>query len=95
MGLDQRGAALHPVAVVAVEDAVDVAHLGMVDVAADHAVDAAPARFARERLLEVADEADGVLDLVLEVVPTATSTAGRAARAAALKMRVERSASVV
>ena len=51
--LDQRRAALHPVAVVAVEDAVDVADLGLMDVAADHAVDAAPARLAGDRVLEV------------------------------------------
>src|SRR6185369_388688 len=31
---DERGAALHPVAVVDVGDAVDIAHLGLVDVAA-------------------------------------------------------------
>jgi hypothetical protein len=39
----QRGAVLHPVAVVEVEHAVDVAHLAKVDVAADVAVEAAPA----------------------------------------------------
>src|SRR5579883_1312869 len=65
--LDQRGAALDPVAVVAVEDAVDGADLGMVDMAAHHAVDAAAARFARHRALIVADELHGVLDLVFEV----------------------------
>ena len=47
--LDERGQALDPVAVVGVEHAVDVAHLGVVDVAADHAVDAAPARLACQR----------------------------------------------
>src|SRR5689334_21097306 len=39
--LDQRGAALHPVAVIAIEDAVDLLDLGLVDVAADDAVQAA------------------------------------------------------
>jgi hypothetical protein len=43
--LDQRGAAFHPVAVVAIQRAVDLAHLGAVDMAADHAVVAALARF--------------------------------------------------
>ena len=52
--LDQGGAALHPVAVVAVEDAVDLADLGLVDVAADDAVDAAPAGLVGDRVLEVA-----------------------------------------
>ena len=65
--LDQRGAALDPVAVVAVEDAVDGADLGVMDVAAHHAVDAAAARFARHRVLVVVDELHGVLDLVLQV----------------------------
>ena len=65
--LDQRGAAFDPVAVIAVEDAIDVADLGVVDVAADHAVDAAPARFARHRVLVAVDELDRVLDLVLQV----------------------------
>ena len=47
--LDQRRQALDPIAVVAVQRAVDHAHLGMVDVAADHAVHAAPACLARDR----------------------------------------------
>ncbi len=50
--LDQRRAALDPVAVVAVKHAADVADLGMMDVAADDAVDAAraaPRRRSRRR----------------------------------------------
>ena len=39
--LDQRAAAFDPVAVVAVQRAIDDAHLGAVDVAADHTVKAA------------------------------------------------------
>ena len=65
--LDQGGAALDPIAVVAIEHAVDGADLGVMDVAAHHAVDAAAARFARHRMLVVVDELYGVLDLVLEV----------------------------
>ena len=61
--LDQRRAALHPVAAIVVGDAEIVVHRGAVDVAADHAVDRALPRLARERLLELADEVDGVLDL--------------------------------
>ena len=64
--LDQRRAAFDPVAVVAVEDAVDVADLGVVDVAADHAIDAAPARLVGHGVLVVGDELHGVLDLVLQ-----------------------------
>ena len=60
--LDQGGAALHPVAIVAVEDAVDDLDLGLVDVAAHHAVEAAALGFLRHRMLEVADELDRVLD---------------------------------
>ncbi len=66
--LHQRRQALDPVAVVAVQHAVDVAHLGVVDVAADDALHAAPARLARDRDFEVADVADRALDLELEVL---------------------------
>src|SRR5260221_1264967 len=64
--LHQRGEALDPIAVVAVEDSADVADLGLVDVAAHHAVEAAAARLLRERRLEVADVADRVLHALLE-----------------------------
>jgi hypothetical protein len=64
--LDQPGAAFHPVAVVAVQHAVEVADLGVMDMAADHAIDAALARFLGYGLLVVADIFDRVLDLVLE-----------------------------
>ncbi len=64
--LDQGGAAFHPVAVVAVEDAVDVADLGLVDVPAHHAIGAAAPGLRRHRVLELAHIADRVLDLVLE-----------------------------
>ena len=43
--------ALDPVAVVGVEHAFDGVHLGGVDVAAEHAVGAAPLGFARHRVL--------------------------------------------
>ena len=44
---------------------VDVANGRVMDVAADHAVDAALARLGGQRLLEIADEIDGVLHLEL------------------------------
>src|SRR6516165_4064004 len=47
--LDEGGTALYPVAVVAIENAAQIAHLGVVDMAADDAVDAAPARFFGDR----------------------------------------------
>jgi hypothetical protein len=65
--LDQRRQAFDPVAVIGVEDAADVAQLGMVDVAADHAVHAALARLAGHRFLEIAHVADRALDLQLQV----------------------------
>src|SRR5258706_10238539 len=52
---DERGQALNPVAVIAVEDAVDVADFGFVDVTADHTLRAAPPRFGRHRALKVDD----------------------------------------
>src|SRR5580704_801494 len=65
--LDQGGAALDPVAVVDIGDAADLAHLGLVDVAADHPVDAAPARLVGDRQLVVLDELQCVLHLDLQV----------------------------
>ena len=64
--LDQRGAAFHPVAVVDVGDVADLAHLGLVDMAADHPVDAAPARLVGDGDLVVLDELQGVLHLDLQ-----------------------------
>src|SRR5258706_4281868 len=64
--LHQRGEAFHPVAVVAVEDPADVADLRLVDVSAHDALEAALARFLRERRLEVADVVDGVLHALLQ-----------------------------
>ena len=65
--LDQRRATFDPVAVVAIENAVDAPDLGAVDVAADDSVDTAAACFRDHRLLVVADVLDGVLDFVLQV----------------------------
>src|ERR1700685_2396970 len=45
--LDERRATLHPIAVIAIQYAVDVAHLGPVDVAANHGIDSALARRLR------------------------------------------------
>ena len=63
--LHQRGEAFDPVAVVAIQHAADVADLGLVDVAAHDAVEAARAGFTRQRLLEGTDVADGILHPVL------------------------------
>lgn len=60
--LHQGGAALHPIPVVEIGDAVDLAHLGLVDMAADHAVDPASARFLGQAAFEGVDELQGVLD---------------------------------
>jgi len=65
--LDQCCQAFDPVAAVAIQETVDVADFGVMDVAAQHAVVAVAARLARQYLLEAADEADGVLHLVLQV----------------------------
>src|SRR6202000_3316584 len=54
--LDQSGAALHPIAVVAVMHAVDDAGFRLVDMAADHTVIAVAPRLGRHRGFEVADE---------------------------------------
>ena len=49
-------------------EAVESADLGLVDVAADDAVAIAPPRFVGHHFLERGDEADRVLDLVLDVL---------------------------
>jgi hypothetical protein len=63
--LDDRGAAFNPVARVDVGDPVEIAQRRVVDVAADHAVAFQALGFLGQRLLEMADEADGILDLEL------------------------------
>ena len=65
--LRQRRAALDPVAAVQVAEALDVAHLGAVDMAADDALDAVLARELHHAVLELCDVADGRLGVVLEV----------------------------
>ena len=60
--LDEGRAALDPVAAIEIAQASDVAVGGVVDVAADDAVGAAPARLLRERVLEFADIGDRRLD---------------------------------
>ncbi len=62
--LNERGATLHPIAVIIIGDAFDVAHLGRVDMPGDHAVDSARTGFVRDDLFELRDELDGVLDLL-------------------------------
>src|SRR5271165_6213288 len=42
MVLDERGAAFDPVAVIEIQHTLHLAHFGMMDVAADHPVEAAP-----------------------------------------------------
>ena len=63
----ERGAAFDPVPVVAIDHARDVLDLGMVDVPADHPVEATRTGFACKCVLEIADEAGGVLHLQLQI----------------------------
>ena len=63
--LHDVGAGFDEIPGVDIGDPFEVADHGMMDVAADHAVGAAPSRFVRERRFERADEIDGVLDLQL------------------------------
>src|ERR1700675_2764263 len=66
-GFDKRGAAVDPVAVIAVEHAADVGHLGPMDMAADDAVQAAPTRGVRGSRLEAVHVAHRIADATLEV----------------------------
>src|SRR5271166_4937973 len=53
--LDQGGAAFHPVPVVDVQNPADFAHFRLMDMAADDAVEAAPAGLAGQGGLEAVD----------------------------------------
>ena len=63
--LGHRGAAFDPVAAIDVADAEIVMDDGVMDVAADHAVDAVALRFGGEPLLERADVIDRIFDFML------------------------------
>jgi len=67
VGLDDGRAAFHPVAAVEVVDARERAVGGVMDMPADHAVDATPPGLGGDRLLEGADEGDGALNPILEI----------------------------
>ena len=86
--LDQRAAAFDPVAVVAVQRAVDVADFGVVDVAAHHAVIAAPARLGGHGAFKVADVVHRLLHLVLQVARQRPVRQAQA-RAKAVEVAVE------
>ena len=64
--LDSCRAAFHPVAAIHINQAIDGANHRMVDVTADYAVHMLAAALGAERLLELADEVDGVLNLELD-----------------------------
>src|SRR5262245_11863468 len=66
----------------------------MMDVAADHAVDVMAPRLAAQRLLELADKVDGVLDFELD--PSRQRPVRQAEQAAeAVEMRVQHDRQVV
>jgi hypothetical protein len=63
----QGRAAFNPIAVVAVENAADVADFRVVDMAAHHAIDMPLAGFARQGFLEIGNERGGVLHLEFQI----------------------------
>ena len=63
----QSGAAFHPIAVVAVQNAVDVSGFRVMDVAGNHAIEAAASGLTRQSMLEVRNERRGVFHLVLQI----------------------------
>lgn len=65
---DDRRATFNPVTGIVVEDAVDLAHLSVMNVTADHTINTLAASFGRKRVLEIADEVDSLLDFQLEVL---------------------------
>jgi hypothetical protein len=62
--LGERGAAFDPVTAIHVANAEILVNDSVVNMAADHAVDAMPPRFFRQGLLECANIVHGVLDLM-------------------------------
>src|SRR3954470_3270759 len=61
--LDKRGAALHPVAVVAIKHAAEVADFGVMDMAAHHSVEVTAAGRIGQRLGIGANILHGIFDL--------------------------------
>ena len=65
--LDERAATLDPIAIVAVQDAVDVPHLGAVNMTTNHPVVTPFSRFIGHSDLKVCDEIQGLFHFVLQV----------------------------
>ena len=65
--IQQRGTAFNPVAVVAVQHAVDVAHPGAVDVSAHHALVATASRVVCHCYVKVGHKAQSTSDFLLQV----------------------------
>src|ERR1700722_4153129 len=63
---DEGGAAFDPVAVVHVHDPVDLAHFGVMDVTANHAIETAAARLGGQRGLKTVDRFHRFLHLALQ-----------------------------
>ena len=83
---DKGAAAFNPVSVVEVEDATDHADLGMVDMAAHHAVHAAHRGFTGHGLLEAGDIFDRILHFVFE--PSRQRPIGQAETLAQREQRI-------
>lgn len=64
---DKRCATLDPIAIVAVHDAVHIAHFRRMDMTADHTVCAPSARFFDDRVLELRDVLNRVFYFVFQV----------------------------
>src|ERR1043166_1884980 len=92
--LDSCGAAFHPVSAVHVDQAVDGADHRVVNMPANHTIDLLPASLRAQRLLEFADEIDGILDLELD--PARQRPVGQAEQApGAVEIGIERDREVV
>jgi len=63
----QSGQAFHPVAVIGIQDTIDIPQLGMVDMPAHDAIRATLARLAGERSLKVPNEAHRAFDFEFQV----------------------------
>ena len=64
---DKSGAAFNPIPVIAIKNTVNQLCFGVVDMAADDAVQAARLRFPRQSMLKTGDVGDGILYLPLQI----------------------------
>ena len=65
--LDESSAALDPVTAIAIENTAEIANFGVMDMAADNAVNSAPPRLVGNRVAKRSDILHGILDPLFQI----------------------------